>query len=171
MDEIKHYLSIDGSSKTGLVWRVSPKGRGVVGAAAGSKRTERNDKYGCYWQVMLKKKLYLAHRVVWYLHHGEWPSGEIDHINGDTTDNRVSNLRDVTKSVNIKNKAKQSNNKSGFTGVYFETASGKYRAQIKSNGVIKNLGRFERIEDAVIARRAAEVLDGEFTERHGKEKR
>lgn len=162
MCEITEYLTADESAHTGLRWIKSPKGRGKVGAVAGSAHI------GGYWKVIFRKKLYLAHRVVWYLHHGVWPSGKIDHINGIRGDNRIGNLRDVSQSVNIKNKVKQSNNKTGFTGVHFDKESGKYRAQIKSQGVVRDLGRFLFIEDAIAARRVAEVEDGEFTERHGK---
>lgn len=46
----------------------------------------------------------LAHRIAWALFHGEWPKGVIDHINGDTADNRIQNLRDVSERINQRNR-------------------------------------------------------------------
>ncbi len=93
--------------------------------------------------VNYKKKSMLAHRLAWALHTGSWPSGEIDHINGDESDNRMVNLRDTSKSVNQQNKRNpRSDNKSGFMGVCWHKGAGQWRAQITVHGKCIYLGLF-----------------------------
>jgi len=67
------------------------------------------------------RKTYAAHRVAWFLHHGAWPMGEIDHINGNAQDNRIANLRDVTHKENTRNMKRRSDNTSGITGISYHT--------------------------------------------------
>ena len=99
--------------------------------------------------VNYKKKAILAHRLAWALHTGSWPNGEIDHINGDESDNRLVNLRDTSKSVNQQNKRNpRSDNKSGFMGVCWHKGAGKWRAQITVNGKVIYLGLYETTEAA-----------------------
>ena len=100
-----------------------------------------------------------AHRVAWACHHGEWPENEIDHINGDKTDNRLVNLRAVTALENCKNKRRQKNNTSGATGV-LAARSGGWVAYIKHNRKSISLGRFDSKQDAIAARKAAEKKFG-----------
>jgi hypothetical protein len=107
-----------------------------------------------------------AHRVLWALVHGEWPDGEIDHINGNRRDNRLENLRLVTTQENLMNKGLQVNNSSGHVGVAFEKDRGKWKAFVKFDGKNINLGRFENIDDAIAARIAANVKYG-YHENHG----
>ena len=97
----------------------------------------------------------LAHRVIWAMHYGEWPGGQIDHKNHDRTDNRISNLRVVTNQGNGKNRSLQKNNTSGFTGVQWIKSSGKWDARITVDGVQKFLGSFVKKQDAITARQAA----------------
>lgn len=80
----------------------------------------------------------------------------VDHINRDTLDCRRSNLRVGNKCLNSINRGPQSNNTSGHRGVNFNKRYGTWDARIKSDGRVRNLGRFKRIEDAVAARQAAE---------------
>lgn len=77
-----------------------------------------------------------AHHLIWVWANGSWPIGEIDHINGDRSDNRIENLREVTISQNRTNKKIQTNNKSGFKWVYKCSQTGRWRAEINSK--IKN---------------------------------
>ena len=76
---------------------------------------------------------------------------EIDHINGDSLDNRRSNLRICTHRENMMNRRKHKNNTSGHKGVSWHKAKRKWEAGIKINGFHKYLGRFDQIEDAVKA--------------------
>lgn len=99
---------------------------------------------------------FYAHRVVWAIHYGEYPSGQIDHINGDRLDNRIANLRDVTNAENARNMAMSSLNSSGVSGVYLHRQTGKWCAQIRAFGKTIGLGLFSDKADAIIARKAAE---------------
>jgi hypothetical protein len=110
---------------------------------------------------------FYAHRVAWAIHYGAWPKREIDHINGDRSDNRIKNLRDVSRSLNGKNVKMYTRNTSGHTGVSWDQVNKKWRVQIVIDGKDRCLGRFESVEDAIAVRKAAEVKHG-YTERHGK---
>lgn len=83
---------------------------------------------------------------------------EIDHINGDSLDNRKENLRKITHQKNVQNQNKiPSNNASGYIGVGWDKRNKKWRAQIKTNKKVFHLGSFEKIEDAIIARKNGEL--------------
>ena len=97
---------------------------------------------------MIDEREYSAHRLAWLYVHGAWPTGQIDHINGDRGDNRISNLRDVTPALNTQNqrRAARSNKSSGLLGV---TANrGRWLAQISIGGKSRNLGRYATPEEA-----------------------
>lgn len=108
------------------------------------------DKDG-YLRVFISYKYYKLHRLAWFYVYGVWPKYQIDHINGDKKDNRISNLRDISQSANMQNIHKANINKlSGLPrGIYFEF--GKYRARIKIKNKIKNLGSFVLLSEAVDA--------------------
>jgi hypothetical protein len=90
-----------------------------------------------------------ASRVAWLLQTGSWPKHHIDHINGDRTDNRFSNLRDIPQAVNNQNlRAPCCTNKTGFLGVDLCKTTGRYRASIRSKGKNITLGRFDTPERA-----------------------
>lgn len=92
--------------------------------------------------ICVRKKQYLAHRLAWLYVHGEFPKGDIDHINGDPSDNRISNLRDVSHRTNMENrKGAQANNKTRKLGVSPD-GRGKLRATIQVDGKHKHLGTF-----------------------------
>lgn len=88
-----------------------------------------------YVVLNIKKKIYLAHRIAWLYTHGKWPTYYIDHINGDKSDNRMRNLRDIPKALNHQNQRKaQSNSSTGLLGVSFSQRRSHYIAQIALNG-------------------------------------
>ena len=117
-----------------------------------------------YIYLTLRGQKLLAHRVAWFLHHGEWPKNYIDHINGNSADNRICNLRDVTHSVNMMNTRLRVDNRTGAVGV--QRRGKRWIAQIKAFGSQQNLGSFETKSEAVAARLAAqEALP--FGPRHG----
>ncbi len=88
----------------------------------------------------------------------------IDHRSGDRMDNRIENLRLATHTDNVRNRRLSVNNKSGTHGVRLCAKSGKWIAKISDNGRWRYLGRFASKDDAVEARRVAEVETyGEFS--------
>ena len=111
-------------------------------------------------------KTYLAHRVIWAIAKGFWPEGEIDHVNGDRTDNRLSNLREVDHRENSMNASKSHNNSSGETGVYWRSDNRKWAAKIGIEGKLVHLGCFDTFDEAVAARKLAANAQG-FSDRHG----
>lgn len=101
------------------------------------------DSHG-YPQTKVKTKMILAHHIVMWKPKGK----EIDHVNHDRLDNRKKNLRVVSHSQNRMNVGKYKNNKTGFRGVYFHKARGKYAASIQANNMKKHLGLFKTAEEA-----------------------
>lgn len=108
-----------------------------------------------------------AHRIIWALHFGAYPDGDIDHINGDPSDNRVANLRDVPHAENMRNLKLQKNNTSGVSGVRWKPNRAKWEAKIKVAGKFIYLGEFKKFSEAVAARKEAEKTYG-FHANHGK---
>ena len=117
-----------------------------------------------YLKGSIFNQRYSAHRVAWAIHYGVWPTGQIDHINGDRTDNRIVNLRDVDNKTNGRNQRLGKNNRSGVNGVLWDR--GCWVARIKVNGKSKHLGRFRCLEDAAVAREKANRTYG-FHAGHG----
>jgi len=109
-----------------------------------------------YIGICVGDKRYFAHRLAWVLHYGFWPNEQIDHINGDKADNRISNLREATNSQNGKNYGFNTRNTSGVKGVSFCKSTGRWRAIIKVNHKSKCLGRYDTKENAARARQIAE---------------
>lgn len=120
-----------------------------------------------YKQGSVLSRLFLAHRVAWALHFGEWPSEHIDHINGVRDDNRIGNLRSVSRQENNKNLGKSSRNKSGVVGVSWHRRANKWVVQISLCDKQTCLGRFDCIGQAIRVRREAEELHG-FHPNHGR---
>lgn len=110
---------------------------------------------------------YLAHRLSWFLYYGEWPKGQIDHINQNKRDNRICNLRDVSNKDNHRNMPIQKNNKSGIVGVHYAKNKCKWVAYIKVDGKRIHIGSYGNLFDASCARRSKEVYFG-FHANHGR---
>lgn len=144
-----------------MIWRVS-QGRVRAGTEAGTFTSD-----GYHRKVQIDGRNYLAHRLAWLIVTGEWPTEEIDHISGDGLDNRWSNLREATHTVNGRNAKRYSHNTSGFTGVGWHKASRKWQANIKVNGTYIHLGCFDDLTAAVEVRKDAERQYG-FHENHGR---
>lgn len=120
-----------------------------------------------YKTIGIFNKTFHAHRVIWAMVHGDWPECEIDHMNGNRADNKISNLRHVTSRENKRNRCLSKQNTSGFFGVGWHAGEKKWRAEIGVNGRKVSLGYFTRKADAILARRAAEIKYG-FHENHGR---
>jgi len=127
------------NAATGLLTRRVSLSRSVkIGEVAGyAPPTKR------YLYLFVDGHRYFAHRIVWLMCTGRWPTGQIDHINGDRTDNRLDNLREVSNQVNGQNKRiPKRGNTSGLLGVSWMTQAGKWRAQIKTEAGMLYLGLF-----------------------------
>lgn len=98
-----------------------------------------------YVAISIDNKLYGAHRLAWLYVHGVWPSEHVDHIDGNARNNRLLNLRDVSRSVNMQNRRKaQANNRSKLMGA-MRNRDG-WMARIQTNGVKRYLGQFPTAE-------------------------
>ena len=116
-------------------------------------------------QIMVDKKLYMAHRLAWLYIYGYFPDTLIDHINRNPDDNRISNLRLATSSQNQENTKTRTDNLCGYKGISFNKKENKWRARISKHGKTKHLGRFSSIDLAIQARKDAE--DKYFTHHKG----
>lgn len=114
-----------------------------------------------YIKVTVRKKDVLAHRLAWRIHYGEWPNGELDHINRDRTDNRIENLRAVDRVENCRN-ASGRGGVIGIKGVQQNKGCTPrpYQATIGVKGEVLRLGTFATLREAAEARYTAELLYG-----------
>lgn len=146
LKELLHYCP-----ETGIFrWRVS-LGTAKAGSVAGYL-----DGNG-YQQIGIQGKPYLAHRLAWLYEFGEFPPNDLDHKNRVRSDNRICNLRPATKAENNQNCSMRRDNTSGHVGVYWYKRDKKWRAKIQINRKTTQLGRFTNLEDAIAARKAAEL--------------
>jgi len=151
-ESLRNVLSY--SPETGeFIWLVN-RGKVRAGTVAG--------KHACngYWRIKLFGKDYPAHRLAWLYTYGEFPDGQVDHINLDKIDNRICNLRQASTAENQHNKTEQKNNTSGFKGVSRFARTGRWRAEIMINGTKRYLGSFGTAEAA------AEAYAGAAREMH-----
>lgn len=157
--DLKRILSYDENSGE-FMWKTRLSNRGVVGKIAGTPSTHG------HVQIRINGVFYKAHRLAWLYVYGELPDGEIDHINHNPYDNRISNLRNVSHKENARNQSMRKTNTSGVTGVYFYKRDRKWDAKIMVDGAMIHLGRFVNKIDAIIARKMAEQEYG-FHPNHG----
>lgn len=118
-----------------FVWKVDRGQRAKAGMAAGS--TSRDG----YHQISVFGQTYVAHRLAWIMSFGKWPEGQIDHVNGNRSDNRLINLRVCSIAENAQNRAAREN-----VGTY--NVRGRWVARIKINSVDTYLGGFETRDEA-----------------------
>ncbi len=157
--KLKELLNYD--SETGILyWNKTTNRRIKVGDVAGCK-----DAYG-YLVIRFDGKLYKAHRLAWLYVYGVLPD-QIDHINGIRDDNRIVNLRSVTIGENNKNTKVRQDNISGVAGVHFEQSRSKWLANISVEGKNVYLGRFNTFDEAVHARKSAEI-EYSYHDNHGR---
>lgn len=154
-------LSMFSSERLCNSWNIRRAGK-VAGTVAHTRQSEKR------LYVMVNGKRYGAARVAWCMVNGDIPEGmSIDHINGDTMDNRMCNLRLATRTENQWNRGRQSNNTSGFKGVTFHKHSGKWHAVIEFYGRVISLGYYRTPEEASVAYETkARELTGEFYHAH-----
>lgn len=116
-----------------------------------------------YLSGRIFNRAYLAHHVAFALTHGRWPSPQIDHRDGNPSNNRASNLRESTQAENARNCAGRRGKSSSYKGVHLFRRTSKWTAQIAVSGKSKHLGFFDtEIEAAVAYNHAAQSLHGDF---------
>lgn len=116
-----------------------------------------------YRKLRFRGRQHFEHRLVWLWVHGEWPAAQVDHINGNRSDNRIANLRLATARENSRNAGMSRNNTSGYKGVFWERGCGKWRASITVNRKTIHLGVFVSAPEAHAAYcAAAKKYHGEF---------
>lgn len=119
-----------------------------------------------YIRVDILSKVYQLHRIIWLHYHGELPN-IIDHINGDRSDNRIDNLRNISYNENAKNSKIRKDNVSGIVGVSFNKRLNKWVSTINVNKVQKHLAVHETKEEAIVSRKEAE-LKYNYHKNHGR---
>lgn len=138
---------LDYNPETGVfTWMVDRRGTARAGGIAGSPTTGR------YTVIGIDGVLFRAHRLAWLLSYGYMPDQFIDHINGEPSDNRISNLREATPGQNQQNmKSAKSNSRSGVLGVGWHPTDEKWRARIRVDGKLIFIGNFDTKEAAEAA--------------------
>lgn len=165
---------LDYDPETGvLTWKVRPLEMFPAGHHARSWNTKNA---GHPALSILGTKGYLAgnilgfrmrsHRAIWVWVTGQYPD-QIDHIDGDRTNNKWLNLRNVTGFENQKNMARSARNSSGVIGVHWKQSHQKWTASIRGAGKNKTIGQFDHFEEAVAARATANIQYG-FHSNHGR---
>ena len=140
----------------GVLVRRVRRGPGMPGDIVGSARKDG------YLSVFIGGHHHLLHRVIFLWHHG-WLPAQVDHRDLNRSNNRIDNLRPATQSNNGANRGAYASNKSGFKGVCWNRAVGKWQAQIRVNRKVKHLGYFnDPAEGGAVYAKAAAELHGEF---------
>lgn len=119
-----------------------------------------------YRNISLFGRTYLEHQLIWFICNGVWPKGQIDHINQIRDDNRIVNLRDVSKADNARNRSRNPNSKLGEHGIWFNMRTNKYVAEITLNGKKVYQKSFDDIDVAINERRIKSLELG-FHTNHG----
>jgi hypothetical protein len=133
------YLSIEGLL-------ISMKTEKIIGTNSGQK----------YLSVTIDGKSYTVHRIAYYMYHGYWPENDIDHINQNPRDNRICNLREVSRSCNRRNSKTPCHNESGIKGIGWSKDKNRWIAKIYYKKKAIHLGVFKNFINAVKARNYAE---------------
>jgi len=136
-------------------WR-KDRGKASMGDEAGVIDTDTGNAPD-YIRIGVDYKLRLAHRLAYLLMTGYWPPEQIDHLDGDGTNNCWENIRAVSDIGNKRNYRLQANNSSGFRGIYWNKKACKWHVQIKNNGHAYHRGMFTNLDDAIQARLDAEI--------------
>lgn len=145
LKQLLHYNPYTGIFK----WR-NKKGKVKRKDVAGS--TNNNE----YTRIVIDYKFYQAHRLAWLYMYGYFPENDIDHIDRIRNNNRINNLREVSRQCNMRNSGNPRNNNSGVKGVCWYKSRNKWYAQIIINQKLIFLGYYKSFDEAVCYRLAAE---------------
>lgn len=158
MNTITEYLSYN--PETGiLTWIKRPNKQIYIGTRAGSLKKDG------YRTIHFQGKTFQEHRLIWYLYYGEHPKGQIDHINQIRHDNRIINLRDVSKSENARNRSQQ-DSRLKERGIWYCKRRKRYIAEIRIKGKKIYQASFTDIDEAIQQRQAKEKELGLFHYSH-----
>jgi hypothetical protein len=124
--------------ETGVFTRLKCHKLGLIGGRADVVSSNG------YRRIHFRRREYSGQRLAWYFETGGWPADEIDHINGNPSDNRIANLRVATRAQNCWNRVRPGLRPKGVT----KLKSGQYRANITAHGRTYYLGQFRSPEDA-----------------------
>jgi hypothetical protein len=116
-----------------------------------------------YVRLTISHKKYFAHRLAWLYVYGNFSKDTIDHINGNKSDNRISNLREATFVENKQNSKKSTKNTSGSKNVVWNKNCKKWQVQISLNRKLKYIGVFDNLEFAsFVADEVRDIYHKEF---------
>ncbi len=140
-----------------LFWKVDRRNNKIKGTQA-----SRLKKSNGYQEVTINKKKQYAHRIIFMMFNGYWPE-QIDHIDGNRSNNLISNLREATNAQNNRNTKLRVNNTTGFKGIYFHKQNKNFVARITVDYKEIHLGCYKTAEEASQAyKKAALELHGSF---------
>ena len=155
ISELKKNFCFD--PETGVITRLVTAKAFKAGDRAGSLTSHG------YLMLKFHETRCLAHRAAFAMHYGRWPTGQVDHINGDRSDNRICNLREVSNSQNQMNAGLNSRNTSGRKGIWWSKDESRWRAHIIVDKKKLYLGSYKTPDEAAHAyNKAAVHLHGEF---------
>jgi hypothetical protein len=145
--------------------KIKKEGRAALWNAAWAGREAGGISNQGYRVLEINGKAFLCHRISWAIFYGEFPRNQIDHINGNRSDNRISNLREVTAEGNAKNRKVRVDSRSGVSGVS-QLPGGRWRASIAINGKRTHLGVYSTVEAASKVREKFKDENG-YHKNHG----
>ncbi len=149
------YLNSILECRDGVLYHKVNRGSARAGSVAGQMANR-------YWTISINKKIYYAHRVIFFMTHG-WCPEYIDHINGDKKDNRIENLRPATHQQNCGNSPIRKANTHGAKNLTFDKRSKFWYVFFRINGVKRNFGCFKDKNLATeFADLAREIIYGQF---------
>jgi hypothetical protein len=111
-----------------------------------------------YLQCSIDNKLYKLHRLAWLYMYDCWPSDQIDHVDHNPRNNAIANLRDVSSAQNHQNRARKTKSASGYLGVTWHKRDRRWQAYIEIKGKSIHLGQYIDLDDAIVARKRAEMI-------------
>ncbi len=119
-------------------------------------------------RVCIEQRDYLVHRIAWLFVHGRWPEGDIDHVDGNPTNNRINNLRVCNQLENQQNRSARGSkrNTSGHACVSWDAHRRAWMVRIRGNGRTYFGGRFSSLDEAVEARDRLKAKVHSFQPRH-----